>query len=508
MGLARIYLLEDDDTICHLLQTMVEKLGYDFVGNSPDGARLQDAIECAPDIVLVDVNLSGDVSGIDAARVFMKHRIPYIYVTAATDDRTLAEAKKTEPYGYLPKPITLMSLKASLEVALYRRQMEMKLQEKEEQLRHVQRMESIGRFAGGMAHEFNSLLTVIIGYSKFAQRQIGQTSPALDSLVEIDKAARKAAHLTKQILSFSDHQLLELKPTSMHDFLEKFGQFIRPLLGKSYNLEVRLTDHDVTACVDNQEIEQALINIVINASESMPTGGKIILSADVLNDAPPQIPFPIRTDRWLTISVRDFGTGIDSENASRIFEPFFTTKTAGQGYGLGLAIAYGIVRQHHGWIDFDTSPHEGSTFTVFLPIVTNCVSVVESGPLTTGLHGHTILIAEDTELLKKMLKTILSDLGYDVLIASDGAEAIDLYRQNKDRVRLMMLDMVMPKKGGREVYETLCDEATGVKFLMTSGYTSDDNILAFTRTHGVPLIPKPYDPEELGKKIQQLLGAN
>lgn len=508
MSLGKIFILEDDKTIRQLLTSMVQKAGYDVVGFASSGDRVREAVDKQADVVLLDIQLTGETSGIDAAKVLKKHGIPFIYVTASTDDQTVAEAKTTEPYGYVMKPITPVALKAALEIALYRRKMESKLAEKDEQLKQVQRMESIGRFAGGMAHEFNSLLTVIIGYSKFAQRQIGQTSPALESLMEIDKAARKAAHLTKQILAFSDHQIFDVKPTPVNALLNDFAGFIHPLLGEKYSIDVRESAVDPKPCLDGAEIEQALTNIVINASEAMPQGGTITIVASVLDEVPPQVPFPIRVDRWLQISVSDTGAGIDPEIATRIFDPFFTTKTAGQGHGLGLAIAYGIVRQHDGWIDADSTPGQGSTFNVFLPVRTNCVSAQHVETSQPVHHGETILIAEDTELLKKMLKTILADLGYDVLTASDGAEAIDLYRQNKDRVRLMMLDMVMPKKGGREVYETLAREAIGVKFLMTSGYTSDESIRNFTRMHGVPLIAKPYDPEELGKKIQQLLEVN
>lgn len=508
MSLGRIFILEDDETIRHLLTSMLEKSGYEVVGFASHGDHVREAIDKSADVVLLDIQLPGGTSGIDASKILKKSGIPFIYVTASTDDHTVGEAKTTEPYGYLMKPITSVALKAALELALYRRKMELKLAEKDEQLKQVQRMESIGRFAGGMAHEFNSLLTVIIGYSKFAQRQIGQTSPALESLMEIDKAARKAAHLTKQILAFSDHQIFDVKPTSVNNLLNNFASFIRPLLGDRFTIDIRECTLDLRPCLDSSEIEQALTNIVINASEAMPKGGKITIEASVLKEAPPQVPFPIPVEQWLQISISDTGIGIDPDITTRIFDPFFTTKTAGQGHGLGLAIAYGIVRQHDGWIDVDSTPGRGSTFHVFLPVRMNCVSAVHAEVPAPAQRGETILIAEDTELLKKMLKTILTDLGYDVLTASDGVEAIELYRQNQDRVRLMMLDMVMPKKGGREVYETLAEEARGVKFLMTSGYTSDDSIRNFTQQHGVPLIPKPYDPEELGKKIQQLLEVN
>jgi CheY-like chemotaxis protein len=326
--------------------------------------------------------------------------------------------------------------------------------------------------------------------------------------MEIDNAARKAAYLTKQILAFSDHQIFDIKPTSVNVLLNNFASFIRPMLGERYSVELRESDFDLRPCLDGAEIEQALTNIVINSSEAMPQGGKISITTALLDEAPPQVPFPVKADHWLQISVADTGIGIDPELVTRIFDPFFTTKTAGQGHGLGLAIAYGIIRQHDGWIDAESTPGHGSTFHIFLPVRIDCVPSTLAETPGSVHRGETILIAEDTELLKKMLKTILADMGYDVLTASDGAEAIELYRQNKDRVRLMMLDMVMPKKGGREVYETLAGEAIGVKFLMTSGYSSDDSIRNFTQRHGVPLIPKPYDPEELGKKIQQLLGTN
>ncbi len=506
MSLGKLFILEDDETILRMLEAMVAKLGYSVVGSSTRGSDIRQAIESHADMVLVDIHLDGRKSGIEAARILKKANVPYIFITADDNDDTVSSAKTTEPYGYLMKPISSSSLKAALELALYRRTMEVKLREKDDQLKRIQRMDSIGRFAGGMAHEFNSLLTVMIGYSKFAQRQIGQSSPALESLVEIDKAARKAAHLTKQILSFSDHQLLDLQPTPVDLMLTRFSKFISPLLGEKFQLDITNSAHGTSPRLDVSGIEQALTNIVINASEAMPSGGTIRIAASTQHEAPPQVPFPVKADSWLCLSISDSGIGIDPELLGRIFDPFISTKPSGQGHGLGLAIAYGIVRQHNGWINVDSTPGKGSTFSILLP---TCTAVAESSSSEQAqIRGETILIAEDTELLKKMLKTILTDMGYDVITASDGSEAIDLFRQNKDKIRLIMLDMVMPRKGGREVYEVLHREALGVKFLMTSGYTSDESIRSFTEMHDVPLIPKPYDPEELGRKIQQLLNVN
>ena len=208
-------------------------------------------------------------------------------------------------------------------------------------------------------------------------------------------------------------------------------------------------------------------------------------------------------DNWVCISVKDTGIGMDRKDLEKVFDPFYTTKPRGEGAGLGLSVAHGVVKQHHGIIQIESEKNMGTQVNIFIPL--EAAIRIEKPASSVLAHKGTILIAEDTELLKKMLNTILTDLGYDILLASDGEEAIRVFRQNADKIQVVLLDMVMPKKTGREVYEILAPEANHAKFLLSSGYTTDSDILAFARANRIELIPKPYDPDDLARKIQALV---
>ncbi|MCB0834674.1 MAG: response regulator, partial [Bacteroidetes bacterium] len=208
-------------------------------------------------------------------------------------------------------------------------------------------------------------------------------------------------------------------------------------------------------------------------------------------------------DSWVCITIKDCGRGMEKNELDKVFDPFYTTKPRGEGSGLGLSVAHGVIKQHKGIIQIESEKNMGTEVHVYIPMETGVR--IEGTASSDVLHKGTVLIAEDTELLKKMLNTILTDLGYDILLASDGEEAIRVFRQNADKIQVVLLDMVMPKKTGREVYEILAPEAEHAKFLLSSGYTTDRDIIAFAKTNRIELIPKPYDPDELARKIQALV---
>ncbi|MBX7152077.1 response regulator [bacterium] len=492
------------------LQECLNSLNYRTVAQADS---FKDCVKMIPsnpcDLVITDDD--NEIAEKYAYQIHEQFGLPTIFVSNKPSKRL----DVTEPFVFLSFPFEESDLQRSMELALYKGQMERKLRESEDQLRQSQRLESIGRFAGGIAHEFNSLLTVIIGYAKYGQQQVGEKSPVLETLIEIHETARTAALLTKQILAFSSNQIFSIRQVDIGEVLSKVTGFMKPLMGETIEINFVKHPEPVFLHVDDSQIEQVFFNLLTNARDAMIKGGRIDLYYKIAtinedNSRNRRIVGPtvsyIPSGKYVCVTFADQGVGIAPEVQKKMFEPFFTTKGHGVASGLGLSVAYGIVRQHKGFIDVVSLPGQGATFEVYLPLPESDVKLPDEPLGQFGTQGkETILIAEDTDLLKKMLKTILSDMGYTILLASNGEEAITMYEQHQNDIRLILLDMVMPKKGGRQVYEEIVEKSNRVKFLFTSGYTSDDDIVEFAQNEGVQIIPKPYDPDELARKIRSIL---
>ncbi len=515
MSRAKILIVDDDGISAMLTRKTLEQWGYEVTGLAESFDDALSSVNVArPDIVLMDIVIKGDRDGIaTAAEIRARFGIPVIYLSAHAEDEIIERAKITEPFAYVLKPYKGKDLLSAIEMTLYKSKIESQMKENDERMRQFQKLESLGRFAGGIAHEFNSLLTVIIGYAKHAQQQIKEESPVLDSLIEIHKTAKKAALLTKQILAFSRNQMFHLQDCDLNILVENTVRFAKPLLGETIDLRMELSPEPIPVRVDSGQVEQAMVNLLTNARDAMPRGGTITVSAsrEIMTHSDfERGEAPLITERpteYATVSVRDTGVGIASADLARVFEPVLSTSSDESRLGLGLAVSYGIIRQHQGFIDVTSEPQKGTVFSIHLPI-TSPMNQASPVPRDAQLKGHeTILIAEDTDLLKKMLKTILSDYGYEILLAGDGDQALQQFRQHRERIRLVMLDMVMPKRTGRQVYEEIALHARDVKFLFTSGYTDDEDLMRFAREHRVEIIPKPYDPDELAQKIRAMLDS-
>lgn len=504
---ARIFLITKRITT---LPGIINALGHEVV------AQVDNFVDCIKTLPAdpCDIVITEDFNETAQKYSYQIHEqfgLPTIFIT----EGSFAQKDVTEPFVFVQSEFSESDFQKSIELALYKGRMERKLRESEDQLRQSQRLESIGRFAGGIAHEFNSLLTVIIGYAKYGQQQVGEKSSVLETLIEIHETARTAALLTKQILAFSSNQIFSIRQVDIGDVLSKVVGFMRPLMGET--VEINLVKHSdsVLLHIDESQIEQVFFNLLTNARDAMNKGGRVAVQYKITTLSEddsrnrrivgPTASF-IQPGQYVCVSIADQGVGIAPEVQEKIFEPFFTTKGHGVASGLGLSVAYGIVRQHKGFIDVKSSLGQGATFEVYLPVPQVDVKLPDEPAVQLGTKGHeTILIAEDTDLLKKMLKTILSDMGYTILLAGDGDEALKMYAQYHNDIRLILLDMVMPKKGGRQVYEEIAEKNNRVKFLFTSGYTSDDDIVEFAQKEGVQIIPKPYDPDELARKIRSIL---
>jgi len=378
----------------------------------------------------------------------------------------------------------------------------------ESQLHVSQRMDSIGQFAGGIAHDFNNLLVAILGYSDLAANQQGLPPEAREFIGEIRAAGERAAALTQKLLTFSKRQIIEPTPISINDLISNLEMMILRLMPENIALDFRPANEVGTIMADPGQIEQILINLSLNARDAMPSGGTLLIETETVSiDAEfiSQHPWA-KQGKFTHLSVSDEGTGISSEALEHIFEPFYTTKPEGEGTGLGLAVVFGIVQQHEGFIHAYSEPGAGSHFNVYLPTVDQAPG--QRAPTVSAISkkgSETILLVEDNEHVRKLANRILTDNGYTVLEAEDGPEALEIFEQSADDISLVLLDVVMPKMTGEEVMVAMQEINQNPHVLFASGYSPGGVHTNFILEKNYNLIQKPYSPNQLLNQIRSLL---
>jgi len=376
------------------------------------------------------------------------------------------------------------------------------------QLLQSQKMEAVGQLAGGIAHDFNNILSIIIGFGYIIQTKLAPDDPIQADLVQILESAGKAAEVTHSLLAFSRNQIINPLPWDINDLIRKSSKLLKRLIGEDIDFIVNLTNKDLICLVDAAQIDQVILNLATNARDAMPDGGVLTISTSLiaLDEKFILTHGYGQKQSYALISVMDSGIGIDKDTLNRIFEPFFTTKPTGKGTGLGLSMVYGIMSQLGGHIEVKSDVGEGTTFNIYLPLaqINEAIAAVDTKavPLT---GNETILVAEDDEKLRELYKAILSKQGYSVILANDGDDAIRQFVNNRDKIRLILLDMIMPKKSGREVYSALKKIGASVEFLFASGYTADRLDKSFLQTEGIHFILKPVMPKDLLIKVREIL---
>jgi len=384
----------------------------------------------------------------------------------------------------------------------------------EDQLRQSQKMESIGTLAGGVAHDFNNLLTAILGYTQMTMSEISPDGKLYAHLAEVEKAGKRATSLTRQLLAFSRRQRLERKTINLNDVINDVTKMLKRIIGEDVNVSIRESVSLPPVLADPAQIEQVIMNLAVNARDAMPSGGQLVIETNsVTIDESYQREHPYATPgSYVQLVISDTGTGMDQATKQRIFEPFFTTKEVGRGTGLGLSMVYGIIKQHEGMIEVDSELGQGTSFKIYLRVARQTASK-ETRETLPPLHGgsETILVAEDEEALRGLARTILEELGYTVLLASDGAEAVEVFEANREAVSLLVLDIVMPRMGGREAYESILKSGSNVPALFMTGYSAQivqSQFVAqneFLERTGSPHIEKPYSLEAFGRKVREAL---
>ncbi len=376
----------------------------------------------------------------------------------------------------------------------------------EQQLLQAQKMEAIGLLAGGVAHDFNNILTAIYGYGSLVQMKIREGDPLRANVDQLLESAERAAQLTRSLLAFSRKQVLDMKAVHLNEIIARQEKFLRRIIGEDIEMRTIL-NRDTLIMADSTQIEQVLMNMATNARDAMPKGGRLTIETDQVRITDEFIAAHGFGSRgaYALLTVTDTGTGMDEETQQKIFDPFFTTKEVGRGTGLGMAIIYGIVTQHKGYINVYSQVGAGTTFRIYIPVQSGAADGPAASEakkeIKTGTE--TILLAEDDRILRGFFRDLMTQFGYTVIVAEDGEDALVRFRERKDQIQLSIIDMVMPKRSGRDVYDEIQKIKPGAKVIFSSGYA--DRGLPGGIPAGSDFIAKPAPPEEFLDKIRQAL---
>jgi signal transduction histidine kinase len=375
----------------------------------------------------------------------------------------------------------------------------------EHQVRHAQKMEAVGTLAGGIAHDFNNILTAIIASASLMQRGLPADSPLRRHLDRIFSATERATALTQSILAYSRRQPSTPSPVKLNIILENLRKLLSRLVPENISFSVTLCDGDIPIMADIGQIEHVIMNLVANSIDAMPAGGELSIKAGkACTDGPGNLPNYVSPGNYAFLSVADTGAGMDAPTRKRLFEPFFTTKDVGKGTGLGLAMAYGIVKQHNGYIDVQSEPGSGATFAIYFPLhEDDRRGGGQSLDTLISAGGEAILLIEDDADVRNLLKEMLEGYGYQVIEAVDGTDGVEKFLIHQDHVALLLSDVMMPGKNGHEVFQEIRRIREEIRVIFISGYSAaaTNEILG----EGVDFLAKPVSPLELLTKIREAL---
>ena len=470
------------------------------------------------DLVLLDV-LMPDIDGIGACRRIRATEalkdLPIVMVTGQEEGASLEQAFAAGATDYITKPVNKVQLRARVAAALdLKREIDSRkfaYKELEKQLIRSQQLASIGQLVGGVAHDFNNVLTLMMGYSQMGLNKLDPEDSLHEPLTQLVKAAEHAASLTKQLLAMSRVQSTVSGPLDLNALVVDTSKMLSRVLGENVELTTVLLEKPLQICVDQTQIEQILLNLAVNARDVMPGGGKLTIETSISelrgNIGGKNEETPL--SEYALLSVSDTGSGMTDEVKSKIFEPFFTTKDAGKGTGLGLATCYSIVQDNGGYLEVESQLGEGSTFRVYLPLAekVDAISGGEEGVESIAEGHETILLAEDEAALRSMVANILNTQGYTVLQSANGEEGLQLAEKcQNQKIDLLLSDVMMPKMTGTELAQRLQVLRPDIKVILTSGY-GEEHLNLSDLGSSIVFVPKPFSPAEITSKVRGVLDS-
>jgi signal transduction histidine kinase len=537
MTKTRVMVVEDERIVALNLERRLTKLGYEISSLATSGSQALQAIERdKPDVVLMDVNIEGEIDGIEtASRIPNAYNIPVIYLTAYSEEATLQRARGTRPYGFLLKPISERELHATIQMVLERRRADTLVRESEQRqealvqqrtaelreqiaerakaedaLRQVQKMEAIGQLTGGIAHDFNNMLQVILGSLALLQKnlRLGRCQDVDRFIDSAIGSANRAAGLTQRLLAFSRRQQLSPTVVDANHLIETMADMVRQTVGETIAVNMFPATALWAIRCDINQLESSILNLVINARDAMPEGGRLTIetkntSLDVGRAAQMDLP----SGNYVCISVSDTGTGMTPDVLAQAFDPFFTTKPIGAGTGLGLSMIYGFTRQSEGHAKIDSGIDHGTTVKVYLPRFEGAQPTVkvedldETAPIS---DGETILVVEDDAVVRSLVVEVLQTLGYSALEAADGPSGLAIL-QSSQRIDLLITDIGLPGLNGRQLADGARARRASLKILFMTGYAESVATANGFLEPGMELITKPFAMDALTTRVRKMI---
>jgi two-component system cell cycle sensor histidine kinase/response regulator CckA len=511
MGVAlRVLMIEDSEDDAALVIRELQRGDYDVQLERVDEASaLESAFEKQNwDLIISDFSMP-HFSGTDALKLLRSKGCekPFIFVSGTIGEETAVAALRDGAQDYLMKT-NLKRLVPAVQRALREAKDRNHRKQMEQQVQQLQKFEAIGKLAGGIAHDFNNVIGAILGYAEMGCQDAQPGTVFLDRFQKIRDQANWAGRLTSQLLAFARRQMLQPRKTDLNTLVVEAMSLLRRVIGEQIEVRVVAGPDLHVALVDPAQIEQVLMNLCLNARDAMPQGGRLIIETqnmEIDREFCRVHPYA-RQGNFILLSVSDTGIGMDTATADHIFEPFFTTKEMGKGTGLGLATVYGVVKQHEGFIHLYSEPGRGTTFRVYLPASSGAAEPLQPKRDEQVPKGtETILLAEDNEGLREAAKEMLEKLGYRVIPATNGAEAVQIFSKNPGEFDLIILDVVMPKVSGPAAFSLMTALRPDLRIAFSTGYTAEAASLNSMIDQGACILQKPYSLKSLGQMVRAIL---
>ena len=507
----RALIIEDSEEDCALLLRTLRQGGYDVSHKRVDTADALHKMLCERqwDCVISDFSMPG-FSGISALKIVREKDpdVPFIFVSGTIGEDVAVDAMRVGAQDYVLKG-NLTRLLPAIHRELTEAETRREHRRVEQKLRQLEKFEAIGKLAGGIAHDFNNVIGAIMGWAELGEEEVPPESRARRLFLQIREQSERAAGLTHQLLAYARRQVLTPRNLNVNEIVSEAMALLQRAAGEQIEVKTALAYDLRTTRADASQIEQVLLNLCFNARDAMPNGGHLLVethNAD-LDEESCRRNGSISPGHYVRLSVSDDGMGMDAATIEKIFEPFFTTKEKGKGTGLGLSTVFGIVKQHLGHVEVHSEIGKGSVFRVYLPAIEAAAETrgeIQKVPVRGGTE--TILLAEDHEGLRQMSHQLLSSLGYSIVVARDGHEAIEKFEADSRKISLVILDVVMPRLGGPDAFERIRGINPAIPVIFTSGYSEESDLLSSLISRGrTLLLQKPYPPKDLARKIRDVL---
>jgi CheY-like chemotaxis protein len=507
MGSTKIMIVEDNTTVARDLRDCLESLGYGVTSIVASGEEsIKKAEAERPDAVLMDIRLRDEMDGIEAAeQIHSRFEIPVVFLSAYSNRELLKRAKQVGSFGYLVKPFQERELYATLEMAFYKAKAEKKRRQMEACLWHAQKMEAIGTLAGGIAHQFNNALSVVTGNIDLLEMHFPADENVAVYIKEMKSSVCWMTQLTAQLLAYARGGKYQAKTVSLSNFVRDTLPLVKHPIDHAIHVDTELPRDILSVEADLTQMQIVLSAVLTNAFEAMEDKGRIRLTCrnTMITDETVEAFPGLKPGNYVNLTITDDGKGMDEETRRRIFEPFSTTKF--QGRGLGMAAVYGIVKNHGGSIAVDSEPGQGTIVKIYLPATQAQVQEPEK-PKTERIRGTgTILVIEDEEMVMTVCRAILEELGYRVLEAKTGEEAINVVKTYDGDIDLAMLDILLPDMNGNAIYPFLMEARPNLKVIVYSGYSIDGPAEKIIDAGAQDFLQKPFTIAELSEKLKKVL---